>query len=310
MHRLAEAKAVLCSLGLPEGQQNDIAAYTLLALAGMEKRSRWAEAKSEPIRIHEIIVFVKQYYRKTYAENTRETFRRQVLHQFEQANVVLRNPGNPSLPTNSPRTCYALGKDALAVVRTFGSTHFEAEVRAFQKSHGRLADVYRAERKMQAIRVRTPSGLVALSPGKHNLLQKRIVEDFRGHFAPGARLLYLGDAAKKSLQVDEEGLRAIGMKITEHDKLPDILLHWEERNWVFLIEAVTSHGPVSPKRLHELETFFKNCRAKRVYVSAFPDFGEFKRHLGSIAWETEVWIAERPDHMIHYNGEKFLGPSK
>ena len=75
-----------------------------------------------------------------------------------------------------------------------------------------------------------------------------------------------------------------------------------------LIEAVTSHGPVSPKRKHELDAVLKDCPLTRIYVSAFPSFTEFKRHLNDIAWETEVWVAEIPDHMIHFNGEKFLAP--
>ena len=27
-----------------------------------------------------------------------------------------------------------------------------------------------------------------------------------------------------------------------------------------------------------------------------------------INWDTEVWIAELPEHMIHLNGDQFMGP--
>jgi len=104
------------------------------------------------------------------------------------------------------------------------------------------------------------------------------------------------------------GAIALGVPITTHDKLPDIILFHEARNWLYLIEAATSHGPVSHKRRHELELLLKGCTAKGVYISAFLDFAEFRRHTPQIAWETEVWIAAMPGHMIHYNGEKFLGP--
>ncbi|MFS2517149.1 MULTISPECIES: BsuBI/PstI family type II restriction endonuclease [Parabacteroides] len=30
--------------------------------------------------------------------------------------------------------------------------------------------------------------------------------------------------------------------------------------------------------------------------------------MADIAWETEVWIAENPGHMIHFNGDRFIGP--
>ena len=95
---------------------------------------------------------------------------------------------------------------------------------------------------------------------------------------------------------------------SEHDKLPDVELYDEKRQWLFLIEAVTSHGPMTPKRVVELGKMFARCKAGCIYVSAFPDFAEFRKHLKHIAWETEVWIAEIPDHLIHFNGDRFLGP--
>ena len=94
--------------------------------------------------------------------------------------------------------------------------------------------------------------------------------------------------------------------ITKHDKLPDVVLYDSQKNHLFLIEAVTTHGPLSPKRQIELEDTLRYCKAKRIYISAFPDFREFKRHIDNIAWETEVWIENNPDHMIHFNGPKFF----
>jgi len=147
-----------------------------------------------------------------------------------------------------------------------------------------------------------------LTPGKHNLLQIAIIEKFGPRFAANAIILYLGDAANKFMIYERERLEHLGVPITTHDKLPDIILFHKARKWLYLIEAVTSHGPVSHKRRHELEQLLKECTAKRVYISAFLDFAEFRRHTPHIAWDTEVWIAEIPEHMIHYNGEKFLGP--
>ena len=108
------------------------------------------------------------------------------------------------------------------------------------------------------------------------------------------------------LHLDAELLSSLGIPITQHDKLPDVVLYDEEKNFLFLIEAVTSHGPLSPKRQVELEKALKDCKARRVYISAFPDFSEFKKHIDNIAWETEVWVESNRDHMIHFNGPKFL----
>jgi len=309
MGKLEDGKKILKALGLPPQQQTDIASYTLLALADVGKRAPWASAGRRSMKIHAIKEWVGETYGKVYAENTRETFRRQVLHQLEQARVVDRNPDDPTLPVNSPRTHYALTEDALAVIRAFGTGTFKAEAETFRKSHGALLEMYRAARTGQRVAVVLASGKeLTLSPGEHNELQKAIVESFAPIFAPGARLLYLGDTAEKDLHVDAGALEALKIPVTKHGKLPDVVLHMPEKGWLLLIEAVTSHGPVSPKRKKELELALKDCPLPRVYVSAFPDRDEYRRHMADIAWETEVWLADSPTHMIHYNGEKFLGP--
>ncbi|MCX7012939.1 MAG: BsuBI/PstI family type II restriction endonuclease, partial [Candidatus Sumerlaeota bacterium] len=157
--------------------------------------------------------------------------------------------------------------------------------------------------------VRVSNGTVLdLSPGKHNELQVRIIEEFAKIFAPGAALLYLGDTAKKMFYVDAPALASLGVPMTAHEKLPDVVLFDSQRNWLYLIEAATAHGPVTAKRHYELEEFLKDCPAGRVYVSAFLTFADFRKWLREIAWETEVWIAENPTHLIHYNGDEFLGP--
>lgn len=310
MAKLTEAKEILKALGLPPAQQTDIAGYTLLALGNLGPKSRWADAQRRSIRIHDVLEYTHEVFRKRYAENTRETVRRQVIHQFEQARVVDRNPDEPRLPTNSPRSHYALSEAALLVVRSHGTKSFTKEGQAFTDTHGSLLAVYSASKDMQLVPLTLADGTeVSLSPGKHNELQAAVVEEFASRFAPGAVLLYLGDTAKKSLIVADQQLAVLGVPMTKHDKLPDVVLYLQDRNWLVLIEAVTSHGPVSPKRKFELDNVLSDCSADLVYVSAFLDFAEFKRHLHDIAWETEVWIAENPDHMIHFNGDKFLGPA-
>ncbi len=255
-----------------------------------------------------MIEFVAREYGKIYAENTRENIRRQAIHQFVQAGVLERNPDDPGLPTNSPRTHYALSDEALAVVRAFGTLDFTRLAAGFRReSGGGLAARYAQPRQRMRVEVALPSGArVTLSPGLHNDLQRSVIEEFLPAFAPGARVLYLGDTDNKSLYVESDVLARIGVPLEAHDKLPDILVYDEARDRLILCEAVTSHGPVSAKRRIELEECLSDCRVARIYVSAFLSFAEFKRHAESIAWETDVWIAESPSHMLHYNGETFL----
>lgn len=308
MSKLEEARDILEQFGLPSAQQNEISGLTLLALCGLSESDQWIQASKPSRSIHQMLEFMRDTFGRDYAENTRESVRRQVIHQLEQARVVDRNPDNPALATNSPLTHYGLTDDALRVIRSYQSSDWESELSDFRANQGALREKYQHRRKMTEIPIRISSGEeFRLSPGSHNRLQAQIIEEFGPKFAPGATLLYLGDAARKILHMDQERLAQLGVALTEHDKLPDVVLYGKERNWLFLVEAVTSHGPVSPKRVAELEATLKTCAATRIYVSAFPDFKQFKRHANNIAWETEVWIAENPDHMIHFDGEKFLG---
>jgi len=306
--KVDDAKRILLAYGLPEKQQNERSARTLLALADLKKNSSWKNAKNTPKIIHEIIEFISKYYDFEYAENSRETIRRQTIHQFEQAGIVVRNVDEPSRPTNSPNTNYSLTDEALQVIRTYKSDQWEDAVTEYLENVGALSDKYNKKRKAHRIPIVIRDEEFQLSPGKHNDLQKKIYEDFGPIFAPGAILLYMGDTAHKHLWIDTEYLKKLNIDITQHDKLPDVVLYLEERNWLYLIEAVTSHGPVNPKRMMELEKMLESADVDTVYVSAFLDFQTFLKHASDIAWETEIWIAERPNHMIHFNGDKFLKP--
>ena len=253
-------------------------------------------------------MFVRKFG-NVYAPNTRETFRRQVLHQFVQGNIADYNPFEPGLPTNSPNAHYAISDAALIAVKTYGTRKWKPSARKFLEEHGALRGLYSLERESHRIPITLPDGQkIHLSPGIHNELQRAIVEQFAPRFAAGSELLYLGDTSKKNLIVSAAELVRLHLTISKHDKLPDVVLYDRTRGWLFLIEAVTSHGPVSPKRLIELEAMLSNCPAGGVFVSAFPDLAEFKRHARNIAWETEVWLAAVPDHLIHFNGDRFFGP--
>ncbi|OQY95574.1 MAG: restriction endonuclease [Sphingobacteriales bacterium UTBCD1] len=310
MSKINDAQKILKELGLPIAQQNEISAYTLLALCRIKPRDSWSKATRISQKVtKDIMAFCKDVYKKEYAPNTRETFRRQVLHQFVQARIADYNPDNPELPVNSPNAHYAMTNEALEVIKTFRTKAWKAETERFKLEMGELSKKYLKARKQTLIPVKLSNGkTLRLSAGKHNEVQAAVVHDFAARFAKGSEVLYLGDTANKDLYVDREALEELGIPITEHSKLPDVLLYDRKKNWLYLIEAVTSHGPVSPKRIIELEEMLKGCKTGNVYVSAFPDFAQFKKHTTSIAWETEVWIVDFPEHMIHFNGDKFVGP--
>ena len=310
MADVEEAREILEALGMPPPQRNEMAGMTLIALCGLMPDTPWSAAKRRPCTVTKgIMDHLKEHYGAGYAPNTREAFRRQVLHRFVQGRIADYNPFEPGLPTNSPRAHYAIAEAALEAVRRYGTDGWDAASAGFRRERGALSERYERDRERNLIPVTLPDGReLRLSPGRHNEVQKAVVERFAPRFAPGARLLYFGDTARKDLFVDETGLAGLGIPFTDHDKLPDVMLHDGGRNWLFLVEAVASHGPMTPKRVVELEEMLSACPAGAVYVSAFPDFGEFRKHMKAIAWETEVWLCDAPDHMIHYDGDRFLGP--
>jgi hypothetical protein len=305
--KIKQGVAILTMLGMPRPQQNERSALTLLALLNLGKGKRWVEAEQRMIRVHDILAFIKKEYRKTYAENTRETIRRQTLHQFEQAGIVDRNPDDPSRSTNSPNNVYMTTHEATEAIKKFETQQWQAAVAEFARKKGRLIERYAKRRRETLVTMKVTGGAsISLSPGKHNELQVTVVREFRPRFCPDSEVLYVGDTARKMLFVKEAVLKKLNIPITEHDKLPDVVLYDAKKHQLILIEAVTAHGPMSPKRQIELEKTLRDCKAQRIYVSVFPDIREFKRHMDNIAWETEVWIANNPDHMIHFNGPKFF----
>ena len=248
-------------------------------------------------------------YGKEYAPNTRETFRRQTMHQFVDAGIALYNPDEPARPVNSPKAVYQIAPEALSLVQTFGTQAWGDTLYKYKDVMQSLAERYAKERNLNKLPVKLKNGLeFQISPGEHSELIKAIIEEFAPRFTPGAQLIYAGDTGEKWGYFDFEALKNLNVEVDAHGKMPDVVLFWPENNWLILVESVTSHGPVNPKRHAELERLFQSATAGLVFVTAFPSRSVMGRYLGEVAWETEVWVADAPSHMIHFNGERFLGP--
>ena len=299
-------KSLLAFMDMPRAQQSDICALTILSMANIKPNSSWTKASAEWVRIHDIIEFANKNYRTTYAENSRETFRKQALHHFRTAAIIEDN----GMATNSPKYSYRLTKEFLSVIRSIDKQPLaeNTALKKFMKNHQTLATIYGSKKKMQKMPITIGGNIFELSPGKHNQLQKSIIEEFVPRFAPQSKCLYLGDTANKELLKDEMQLKVLGFNITPSTKMPDIVLYRSDKKWIYFIEAVTSVVPMSPERILELQQLTEDVSASKIFITAFPDFNIYKRFSQKLAWETEVWLADAPDHMIHLNGDKFIGP--
>lgn len=306
MPKLDEAREFLASVGMPKAQQADICALSILAMAGIKPDDDWKDATNEWIRIHDIIAFSNQYYGTTYAENSRETFRKQAMHRFRTAALIEDN----GKATNSPNYRYRITDETLKVLKAWGSNSAEKQMNRFLAYHEKLVDIYASKKKMTMMPVKINGSDFQFSAGKHNELQKAIIEEFAPRFAPGSECLYVGDTTQKDLVKNVDKLKELGFSITLHDKMPDVVLYREDEDWIYFVESVTSVGPMDPKRIIEITDMTKGVKSGKIFVTAFLDFSTYKKFADSLAWETEVWIADMPDHMIHLNGDKFLGPRK
>jgi len=307
--RINEAVEILKALEMPREQINDRSAYTLLALLDLKPDQPWSEASAPLIGITPIMDFARDYYKAKYMPNTRETFRRQTMHQFVEAGIAVANPDDPSRPVNSPKYAYQIEPEALKLVRLYPGKAFEAELQRYFGVRESLRQRYTRYREIQSVPVYLREGkAIELSSGEHSQLIKDIIEEFAPRFIPGAELIYVGDTGEKWGYYDQNLADELSIDVDNHGKMPDVIFYYREKDWLVLVEAVTSHGPVDHKRRIELERLFGSCESGKVYVSAFNIKTTAKKYMKDIAWETEVWIATDPTHMIHFNGDKFLGP--
>lgn len=307
--KIDDAIHILKALGLPKAQQNERSALTLLGLINLEPEMEWSQASSPPMGITPIMDFIREHYGRNYAPNTRETIRRQSMHQFVQAALALENPDQPDRPVNSPNWCYQIAPSALQLLHQFGTSKWQRGLDAYLVDVPSLQIQYAKQRNMQMIPVSIEEDIeIQLSPGKHSQLIKSIIEEFAPRYSPGGKLLYVGDTGDKWGYFDQSALEKLGVAVDAHGKMPDVVIHFAEKEWILLIEAVTSHGPVDAKRRIELQKLFASAQTGLVYVSAFPSRKDFAKYVAEISWETEVWIQDSPDHLIHWDGERFLGP--
>lgn len=304
-----EALDILKQLGLPERQQNRRSALALLALLDLKPKNSWKTAQNPLRGIDPMMKFFADHYETRYAPNTRETIRKHTIHYFLQASFVAMNPDEPSRPTNSPRTVYQVTSELLELLQSYGMPSWKQCLKKYGASHPlpQSRQVYRRRDGLISVRL-SSSNEITLSPGKHNELVRDICTKFADKFVKKAIMVYIGDTADKFRHIDRDKLDDLGVTLDRHGKIPDVIIYDEKQKWIFLVEAVTSHGPIDSKRRNELQKLFSRAKFGIVYVTAFADMTTMKKYATDISWQTEVWVADNPAHMIHFDGDRFMGP--
>lgn len=305
MEIIDDAKVFLTQIGVPMKQCSDMCCYVLVALSNMAQKSTWSEAESHWMGPHDIIAYLNVNGIKSYAENSRETIRKNCLRPFRDLAIIEDN----GLASNSGKYKYRLTDEMIELIRTYQTDEWDTALKYYTKYNNALVHSYQSKKELQKMPVRVNGQDLRFSPGKHNQLQKQILEVFAPRFAQGFECLYVGDSADRDMYKNSERLKELGFDITLAT-LPDVVLYIPDKKWLYFIECVTTVGPVDQQRLKDLENLTQGIDADNVYVTAFPNFASYKKFSQDLVWETEVWIADAPEHLIHLNGNKFLGPHK
>ncbi len=288
-------------------------AIAFLACADIKIISDFKTAKDAndkyALKTRDIIIYVNENFQENISSGSYDDIRRKDLKLLTVAGIIIQS--SPNAATNDSTRGYSLNPSYSKFVRNFGNKGWEDDVKKELENVISLSQKLKRERSLEKVKVKLPSGKkLKFSKGEHNDLQKSIIEEFLPRYGYGAEVLYVGDTSDKYLHLNKEKLEELDFFKISHEELPDIIAYSKEKNWLYLIEAVHSSGAISELRLLQLQELTKECSAEIIYVTAFLTRSKFRQFIMDVAWETEVWIADNPDHLIHFNGDKFMGPYK
>ena len=306
---ISRTQTLLEDLGMDAERSNERSAMTFLALAHLDEKSGWSEATNEMYTTRMIMDWIRDSLGQNYAANTRETIRRFTLHQFVAGGIVEENADRPDRPINSPKWNYRIVPALVPVIHSLGTDRYASELQRFIDGISTWKAQQEEIREMNKVPVSMPDGTkVSLSAGGQNLLIKAMVEEFCSRFAPGGTVLYIDDTDHTHRTEQDMMMKSIGVELPERGKAPDLIVWLEDKQWLFLMEACSTHGPIDVIRKRELLRLFAAHRNNIVFVSCFPDRATMRQYLKDLAWETEAWCASEPDHLVHLNGSRFMGP--
>lgn len=316
---IQEALDILAALGVPmtglTPRRKEKMAKVFLSVAGLRPGMPWREAKDNldehQLQSRQIIAHMNAHWGENISPGSYDDIRRKDLVLPVAAHIVLNSAKNPNANTNDGTRGFAINPLAAHAIRQFGSPDWAQAVTEFLQGRTTLAEELGRHRDLARVPVSIRPGLtLTLSAGGHNALQKQIIESFLPIYGHGCAVLYVGDTTQKTLFVDTEALERIRLFELAHDKLPDVIAYSASKNWLYLIEAVTTANPITELRRRALLEAAADCTADLIFVTAFPDRETYRKFAKDIAWETEVWLADAPEHMIHFNGDRFLGPHR
>ncbi len=313
---IREALQIIMCLGIPmdgvTDRQKEKTAMALLAVGDVSDSRDWKKIKNSnddyALTTREIIDFHNEYLAENISRGSYDDILRKDLAPMLQATIVI--PSKPAANTSNPTRGYKINVEYARVIKNYGQPDWFTQVETFNKSHPTYAERISAKRDIPKLTVATPDGNVfQLKDGEHNAIQKQIIEDFLPRYGYGAELLYCGDSNNKyGVVFETDKLAELGFKDLKQSKLPDVVAFSPKNDWIYMIEAYHTSNPITPQRKYELEQLMGAGVDKAIFITAFENISAYRGCAEELAWETEVWIATEPDHIIHRDGSRFMGP--
>jgi hypothetical protein len=315
--KILNALEILYSVGVPvddlTARRLEKMAMSFLALCKVNKASSWDKAESHAqghiLRTRQIIEYINENFEESISSGSYDDIRRKDLVRPVGMGLIVKSANNPDADTNDGTRGYALEDTFAELVKSYGTPQWNDKLSYFEIDQDYI-DQFQGKRELKKLEVSLDQGVtITLDDGPHNQIQKAVVEEFLPIFGHGSTVLYIGDTSEKQMHKYSEKMKEIGLDIADRGMLPDIVAFSDDKQWVYLIEAVHSSNPLNAERCIELKrTVLNDCPYGVVFVTAFLTRKDFAKWMPQIAWETEVWLAENPNHMIHFNGDRFLGP--
>jgi len=315
--KIIDGLCILESVGVPlddlTSRRLEKMSMSFLALCCINPESKWGEVKSISdswtLTTREIITYINEHFEENISPGSYDDIRRKDLIRIAGMGLVIKSANNLNADRNDGTRGYAITEELALLVKSFKSKNWTIELNRFEIDQEYI-DQFKSTRKKEKLTVQLEEGVtISLHDGPHNQIQKSIIEEFLPIYGYNSTVLYVGDTSEKQLHKNSKKMKELGLNIDDRGMLPDIVAFSETKKWLYLIEAVHSSNPLNAERCIELSrTLLNKCPYGVVFVTAFLSRKDFAKWMPQIAWETEVWLADNPNHMIHFNGDKFFGP--
>ena len=312
---LNDAKNILVSIGMPPNLTNPRSVMTLAALAEMCDEKKWRAASEGYHGTHHIVDFINIHFpnkagldKTPYAENSRETFRKANIKPWISAGILESKAG---LATNDKDNSHRFTSYFASLIRTYGTEQWEEKLADYKETHASYAEYLKQTKAIERNYIAEYEGInISLKKSAHNKLQVNILNSLIPLVCKGKpELLYIGDATDRDLWQKDARLDELGIHVlSQSGNLPDIIVYDESEKRIIFIEAYHSTGPFTIDRVNAIKALCQ-CEAgtEAAFITAFDSTTKMLRNYKDIAWDTDIWSADEPTHLLHKNGDKFIG---